>query len=152
MPRKPKQKLGPKPRFTEKATRKKLITGLTLLNTREEAIRYAGVSKGAFYQWIEKGEKGIEPYAKLLEDIQDAEQRAEIACLGTMVKAGGSGDWRAAHAFLKMKHPHKYASDRITIQHEHTTAEKAESLKELSDEQLAQYEAIHQTIEESSGS
>ncbi len=77
----------------------------------EQAACLAKIDRKTYYNWVEQGEAGREPYAAFLLALKEAEADAEKAALDT-VKAGGSGpeavNWQSAAWYLERRYPSRY--------------------------------------------
>lgn len=93
--------------------REKLIRAIRAGNYHEQAAQYAGISKETFYRWRRQGEAGTEPYASLLEELDEAEAAAEVGLTATISQAAKS-DWRAADTQRKRRWPDRWG-DRIDV-------------------------------------
>ena len=72
-----------------------------------------GVSKNAYYQWLQKGEQqtsGI--YRDFYDAVKAAEQQAKRALLG---KLHQSIDWRAAAWILERRWPEEWGRQKMEI-------------------------------------
>lgn len=73
----------------------------------DSAAILAGISEKTYYNWLERGENGVEPYATFLQATKDATAKAEQGAL-TTVRAAGPG-WQANAWFLERRFPAKYS-------------------------------------------
>ena len=79
------------------------------------ACRAVGISEYTFYNWIKKGEAGIEPYTKLTKSIKKAKAEAEIKNINIVQKAGEK-NWQAAMTWLERKYPQRWARrDKLEV-------------------------------------
>ena len=109
----------------------------------ETAVRAAGVGKSTFYDWLKKGNRGEEPYATFLADVNQAMALAEEMFVGHISDAAAAGDWRAAAWKLERMFPERYGN-RITIGSEMPKAPDAGmDFSSFTPEQLRQLKYLH---------
>lgn len=99
-------------------------TGCTLT----DAATAAGVHRATLHRWIAAGDdqaKGI--FRDLRDGVREAEAKAKLLDLGTVAKAAGAGDWKAAKWRLEVKHPKEYAP-RVLV---HVREELGDAVKRL---------------------
>ena len=88
------------------------------------ACRAVGISEYTFYNWIKKGEAGIEPYTKLTKSIKKAKAEAEIKNINIVQKAGEK-NWQAAMTLLERKYPQRWARrDKLEVKTKKTVESK----------------------------
>lgn len=96
---------------------KRIIDALKGGNTREVAYAYAGVSRGAFYKWLARGEAQLlldldpdaipeseRPYVDLVEGVKRAESEAVVRNVLLVSKAAETS-WQAAAWWLERRYP-----------------------------------------------
>ena len=73
-------------------------------NTRNDSALYAGISHTTFYNWLERGRQGEEPFLAFLEAVEKAEAEAMIANVAIIQRAAND-TWQAAAWWLERKRP-----------------------------------------------
>lgn len=73
-------------------------------NYAEIAARVGGISEATYYNWINRGESGEEPYVEFLESIKAAEAESEARNIALIQRSAQNGTWQAAAWFLERKH------------------------------------------------
>lgn len=68
----------------------------------EHVAPLAGISEKTLYSWLERGEKGEEPFADFLQAVKEASAFAIDEAMKT-VRAGGMG-WQGSAWFLERRH------------------------------------------------
>lgn len=84
--------------------RAKLLRALKLGLTRTAAASVAGISGRTLRRWVERGEKGEEPFADLLEAVEVAEGRAQGRITLGLIKASDD-DPKIAQWLLERRWP-----------------------------------------------
>jgi len=88
------------------------------------ACKAVGITEKTFYEWIKKGEKGIEPYSKLSKSIKKAQERAELRNIITVQNAAKE-NWVAAMTFLERKYPQRLGKkDKLEVKTKKTVESK----------------------------
>ena len=83
-------------------------------NYATTAAEAAGIGKSTHYEWMEKGEQGIEPYAEYADAIKKAEAIAESNAV-KVIKAASLENWTAGAWYLERKFPDKWGrKDKLT--------------------------------------
>jgi hypothetical protein len=83
-------------------------------NYASTAAEAAGIGKSTHYQWIEKGEQGLKPYAEYEEAIKRAEAEAEMNAV-KVIQAASRENWTAGAWYLERKFPDKWGrKDKLT--------------------------------------
>ena len=99
------------------ARAKRICDALAVGATLQSAAEYAGIHRDTLRHWIQKGERmhrGI--YARLAEDVYEAQGRAKVAALATIARASKDGDWKAAAWFLERREPEGYGrQDKLDV-------------------------------------
>lgn len=67
---------------------KRIAEALAAGNTREASARYGGIHPATFFDWMNKGEAGEEPFVEFSEAIKKAESDAEVAAVAAIKRAG----------------------------------------------------------------
>ena len=76
---------------------------------QESAANRAGIAKGTFYNWLERGRNEPDTiYADFLDAVEKARARPEAEALEAIHVAWRDGTWQAAAWFLERSHPQKY--------------------------------------------
>ena len=88
------------------------------------ACRAVGIAEKTFYEWIKKGEKGIEPYSKLSKSVRKAQAKSEIRNVA-IIEMAAKKDWRAALEMLARKYPQRWAKrDKLEVKTKKTVESK----------------------------
>ena len=83
-------------------------------NYATTAAEAAGIGKSTHYEWMEKGEQGIEPYAEYADAIKKAEAIAESNAV-KVIKAASLENWTSGSWYLERKFPDKWGrKDKLT--------------------------------------
>lgn len=77
-------------------------------NYIETAAECGGVAANTVYEWIARGARGEQPFAKFRDAVQRAEAEAE-ATLVAQWKAQVPANWQAARDLLARRHPARWA-------------------------------------------
>lgn len=89
-------------------------------NFLEDAAALAGVGRRTVYDWLEKGEKGEEPYAEFSARIAGAEAQAVDEALKNVRSATG-GKLSSPHLnetwFLERRKPRSWGKSAIDVNH-----------------------------------
>ncbi|MFO7948118.1 MAG: hypothetical protein R6V19_15035 [Armatimonadota bacterium] len=72
------------------------------------ACELAGISESTFYNWLERGRDGEDPFLEFLESVKKAEAQAEVKAL-TIIQNAMADDWKAAMTWLERKFPDRWA-------------------------------------------
>ena len=100
------------------------ILSEVIQNAMAEAIRngnYAstaadacGIGRSTHYEWMEKGEQGIEPYAEYADTIKKAEAEAEMNAIQN-IQIHAAENWTASAWYLERKFPDRWGrKDKLT--------------------------------------
>jgi transposase len=97
-------------------------------NTFETAAVLSGISKATFFNWMNRGETGEEPYASFRAAVEQAVAHAEAERVKIIMEAAkGTGrykdnaDWKAAAWFLERRNPEVWGrKDRISADVTHS--------------------------------
>lgn len=95
-------------------------------NFRATALRACGLSKNVIRNWEERGEKGEEPYAAFMHDLQQAEAESETELVSeirnarpAIVGAQGPDLWQARAHLLERRFPNRWSARvRMTVDEE----------------------------------
>ena len=103
---------------------KKLIKCIRAGSYIVVACRAVGISEFAFYDWIKKGKKGIEPYTKFTKSVRQAQARGELK-IYSEIRSQVKKDWRAGMEILARKYPQRWAKkDRLEVKTKKTVESK----------------------------
>jgi transposase len=78
-------------------------------NTVEIASEASGITPTTFYNWMQKGADGRQPYADFSKAIEQVRAEAEAILVGRIQRAAQSGSWRAATWLLERQWPERWA-------------------------------------------
>lgn len=98
------------PKYTPEV-HKKIVDALSRGCFKAHAAGYARISPDTLESWLRQGEEGVEPYAKLLEDVRFAIAQDALnkqTAISAAALGQHKGDWRAAAWDLEKKHPKLY--------------------------------------------
>jgi len=94
---------------------KKLIKCIRAGSYIVVACRAVGISEFAFYDWIKKGKKGIEPYTKFTKSVRQAQAIGELK-IYSEIRSQVKKDWRAGMEILARKYPQRWAKrDKLEV-------------------------------------
>ena len=103
---------------------KKLIKYIRAGSYIVVACRAVGISEFAFYDWIKKGKKGIEPYTKFTKSVRQAQAIGELK-IYSEIRSQVKKDWRAGMEILARKYPQRWAKkDRLEVKTKKTVESK----------------------------
>jgi hypothetical protein len=87
----------------------RIVAALRAGNYQETAAAYAGISRTAFFDWLERGRNEPESiYAVFLDAVEKAKADAEVRDVALIDKAAHDGSWQAAAWKLERKFPQKW--------------------------------------------
>ena len=69
---------------------------------------YVGIAESTFYDWLERGEDGEEPFAEFHESVKREAAKAEIRAASEIQKAGQQGTWQAWAWFLERRYAKRW--------------------------------------------
>jgi hypothetical protein len=75
----------------------------------ETAAAAAGIARSTLYEWLRRGRR--KHHGAMFEFAEEAEQAqamSEVAAIGIIGKAAGSGQWQAAAWHLERKYPARW--------------------------------------------
>lgn len=79
------------------------------------AAEAEGISRGTFYAWCGKGERGEEPFAEFVAVVARANAAWEEKLAG-MIDGAASDDWRAAAWRLERRFPDRYGQRLAVVE------------------------------------
>src|ERR1041385_5116775 len=97
--------------------RKKIDSFINYLrrgNYIETACRCAGITRGAFYNWMQKARDGIPEYVEIAERVEQAQAEAEANRV-ELIHVASRDDWRAAAWWLERVHRERWGVDTKLI-------------------------------------
>ena len=77
-------------------TEAKLFQALSLGATRKAACEYVGIGVSTLHDWCTE-------FPEFSEALTQAEAKAEMTCVASVVSAAAKGDWRAGESWLKRR-------------------------------------------------
>ncbi len=93
------------------------------------ACQAVGISQTSYFDWINKGEQGIEPYAEFLGAIKKAESEAHVHFVA-IIAAQASSQWQAAAWWLERKYPGQWGKrEKIEISQEQVSSKEIETIE-----------------------
>ena len=93
------------------------------------ACAAVGISHTAYFDWIKKGEEGIEPYAEFLYAVKKAEAEAHVHYVA-IIASQAPTQWQAAAWWLERKFPDKWAKrEKIEIGQEKISPKEIEAIE-----------------------
>lgn len=84
----------------------KVVQALETGHYAEDAVIIAGIGENTYYQWLEKGAAGTEPYAAFREAVESASRQAVDRSLKRVM--GGDLGWQGSAWFLERRFPMKW--------------------------------------------
>src|ERR1019366_6148350 len=85
-----------------------IVAAIAAGNFPSVAARLAGVSIGTLERWLERGDKGEQPYADFAQALRKAEDEDHAAMVAIWKKAAPE-DWRAAKEYLAKRYPEQWS-------------------------------------------
>jgi len=83
-------------------------------NYASTAADACGIGRSTHYEWMDKGEQGIEPYAEYADTIKKAEAEAEMNAIQN-IQTHAAENWTASAWYLERKFPEKWGrKDKLT--------------------------------------
>lgn len=134
-----------------KALHKRLVDGIRNGVAITVLCSANRISRRTFYNWIEKGNKGEEPFASLLRDIEQADAELETELVGHLVGAARDGKWQAAATYLERRKSERWGrNNKVTVEQlENPEVVEAEALP--TDELIAKYKQLEEGDADDSG-
>lgn len=99
-----------------------IVQALQAGNYQDVAASYAGISKGTFYSWMDRGRierdrqgSGLDPdeteapFLEFLNAIETARAQSEVRAVALINKAAQGGTWQAAAWFLERSYPNRWS-------------------------------------------
>ena len=91
-----------------------MVEAIEAGNYASTAAESVGIGRSTHYEWMSKGEEGIEPYAGYTDAIKKAEANAQMQAL-SVVKNAMADNWQAAAWYLERKFPELFGRrDKLT--------------------------------------
>jgi hypothetical protein len=87
---------------------REIVAAIEAGNFQSIAAKAGGVSHDTLKRWLERGERGEEPYAKFVVAYREAEYLVESTAVGRL-KDAGIEDWRATQIFLSRRFPERWS-------------------------------------------
>ena len=115
-----------------------IVDAILLGMYQEQAALLAGIHRGTFYRWMERGNTGLpedEPYRDFRDAVEKARAEAEARKLKAIHIAADTGTWQAAAWWLERSFPKRWGRKV-----EHTVITRDELLEAL-DAEIALLEA-----------
>lgn len=123
-----------------------IVEAIAAGSPHETAVALAGVSKSAFYEWINTGSTAASGKYKSFHDaVKKAEADAEAARIRRIDQAGKDGDWKADAWYLERRYPERWGRRVISADLNHT-GEVTQS-----HEYEAKYEIVHKLQDDEEG-
>lgn len=86
-------------------------------NYRTTAAAASGIHRSTLYDWLERGERGEEPFASFARDMERAEAESEQELVGkvrgaraAVVGVSGPDLWQAWMTLLERRHPKRWSA------------------------------------------
>jgi hypothetical protein len=108
---------GRPPKVTAEITQT-VANAIAAGNYQRTAMQLAGISESAFYQWLEWGREGREPYKEFAEAIEKAQAQAEARNVA-IIETAARETWQAAAWWLERRYPDRWGRRE---HHEHSGA------------------------------
>jgi|DEB0MinimDraft_4_1074332.scaffolds.fasta_scaffold01490_6 transposase len=93
----------------------RIVNAIKAGNYSFVAAQLGGIGERTFYSWMERGEKGEEPYAQFMQAVKEAETHAEARNIA-LVQRHAQSSWQAAAWYLERKAPDRWGR-RERIEH-----------------------------------
>jgi len=103
---KPVKRIGRNTKLTPEV-QKKIVNLITAGNYVETACGAVGVSHASFYNWLERGRQGEQPFLDFLDAVKKAETVSEALYLEYIRKAAPE-TWQAAAWYLERRNYQKW--------------------------------------------
>lgn len=87
--------------------RDKILHAIRQGNYAMVAAQYAGIGESTFYVWLQRGERGEQPYMEFMEAVKVAEAQAEVHAV-EIVNLHMADNWQAAMTYLERRHPARW--------------------------------------------
>lgn len=85
--------------------REVIIAALLKGATMKDAAHFARIGRTTLYEWLQRGEQGIEPYVQFAVDVRQAQSQSALDMLEVIEKAAKQGgDVKAAMWLLERRH------------------------------------------------
>jgi len=98
-----------------------IVTALEAGNYQDDSAAYAGVSRSALYNWLDRGrtereriEAGEKPrkaetiFVDFLDAVESARAKAAVRHVANIAKAANDGVWQASAWYLERSYPQKW--------------------------------------------
>ena len=113
-PKKEKAKAGrPPENITNPEKVERILNAIRLGLSIVDACEYAGIPRASYYEYKEKGEKGIQPYATFTDSLKKALIEREMRLLSNLERQ--SENWIVSAWRLERMFPEKYG--RLRMEH-----------------------------------
>jgi len=101
-----------------KTLQKKICEGVLAGNYPVTAAKAAGISHQTYYNWMERGKSGEEPFDAFAEAVEHAEAVAEREMVEIVREAASTKQWAAAMTWLERRHSDRWSRhDMIRQEH-----------------------------------
>ena len=133
---------GRKTKLTKELT-DEIVKRIRAGNYIKVACEAVGISQTAYFDWLNKGEQGIEPYAEFLGAIKKAESEAHTHFVA-VIAAQAPSQWQAAAWWLERKYPGQWGKrEKIEVSQEQVSSKEIETIEarfsHLSPKELNKY-------------
>jgi len=93
------------------------------------ACEAVGISQTSYFDWLKKGEQGIEQYAEFLGAIKKAEAEAQVNFVA-IIASQAPTQWQAAAWWLERRFPDKWGrKEKIEIEKQQVSVKEIEAIE-----------------------
>lgn len=119
---------GRKTKLTKELT-DEIVKRIRAGNYIKVACQAVGISHTAYFDWIKKGEEGIEPYDEFLYAVKKAEGEAHVNYVA-IIASQAPTQWQAAAWWLERKFPDKWGrKEKIEIDKQQVSVKEIEAIE-----------------------
>jgi hypothetical protein len=129
-----------RPPLLDDATADKLVVMLRAGNYVAVAANAAGISLRTLQVWLQRGRKGEDPYAALVERVDRARAEGEVRNVATIAKAA-TERWDAAAWLLERQYPERWGRVSMRLRTE-TSDEQTEQELARADDPFAEVDEL----------
>lgn len=141
--------IGGRPTTCTPERTKAFADAITLGMPLEFIFSYAGVDKGSYYNWMERGEKGEEPYLTFFNAIKAAEPAFIVNNL-EVIKRASEKEWTAASWLLERRFASNFSRNqtRIKLKQQKPDLSTTDKIMDMVNQVLEQVAAGQMTLED----
>jgi transposase len=115
----------------------------------EQAARAAGIGRSTYYEWLQRGQAGEQPFSDFLDTLRAREAHAEVVAVTVLRDAAAAGDWRAAAHLLERRFPERWGrrAPLAVVVPPPEPERPRRDLRRLDDDELHELERIMAKVE-----